>query len=107
MRETRERSSLEAIDLSLVDASTTSKRVKEMETKDEEMNLYSYTADMYQDLFDMITEYMGEAEHISEDNVRIKVSDLPSSVEAMKELRKKLLRKDFIAYWQIAIEEGN
>jgi len=60
------------------------------------VKLYVYHSDMYEDLFSLITEYLGEAQHQGEDNISIPEEEAEAlTFEEKRELRKKLLRKDF------------
>ena len=70
-----------------------------------ERELYVYKSDMFSDLFELVTEYMGEAQHEGLDNVLVDSDKLFSSTTAMHEFRKKELQRDFIKYFYSQLEQ--
>ncbi len=61
---------------------------------------YCYLNSIYKDLMELITEYMGEAEHNGmKPGCREISSDTVDDVKEWCEKRKQLLIKDFLSYW--------
>ena len=75
------------------------KRINEPE--DGEVALYVYEADMYRDLFELITEYMGECEHVGFDGMFVKPSEM-KSFDHREKLGKFYLWRDFGEYAKIS-----
>ena len=62
---------------------------------------YVYWSNMYDDLMDMVTEFLGECEHSGEEPRAGEISkDTVDDMKAWNEKRKRLLVETFIAYWK-------
>jgi len=74
---------------------------KASELEDQEVGAgYVYWSSMYEDLLEMVVEYLGEVEHAG---IKPSAGEVSSSVvEDVGEFvdtRKRMLRKDFLEYW--------
>ena len=74
------------------------KKAEELEVQDVGAG-YVYWSEMYEDLLEMVTEYLGETEHqgISPSAGEVS-SDAVEDVEEFEDRRKEILRNDFVEY---------
>jgi len=76
---------------------------KRLEIGEDAAQLYVYNTTMYEDLIDMVMEYMGESEHqgfvASAGEVSKDTIPEGMTMEEFTNKRKELLRKDFVTYW--------
>jgi hypothetical protein len=62
--------------------------------------MYVYNSDIWDDLYELISEFMGENEHAGNKASAGEVSgDVIENVPDWIDRRKMLLRADFLAYW--------
>ena len=67
---------------------------------------YVNWSQMYEDLLEMVTEYLGETEHSGiEPHAGEVSSDTVVNVEEFTKIRKQVLRRDFLEYWDVANED--
>ena len=67
--------------------------------------MYVYQKQVYQDLIEVVLEYLGECEHLGDVAMMKELSrDTVDDVEAWREKRKELLLRDFVAYIQVDLE---
>lgn len=80
-------------------------KAEELETQDVGAG-YTSWSDMYEDLIEMVTEYLGETEHNGiKPSAREVSSDTVEDVYSFVKMRKRILRRDFLEYWGIANED--
>lgn len=81
------------------------KKAEELETQDVGAG-YTSWSDMYEDLLEMVTEYLGETEHNGiEPHAGEVSSDTVEDAEEFTIARTRALRRDFLEYWGIANED--
>lgn len=67
------------------------------------LEMYVYNSQLWEDLFEMVAEYLGESEHAGEEVSMVELSsDTVEDMTAWTEKRKALLRADFLTYWVAA-----